>query len=264
MGSDDVNCEDLRESLASYLYGELDDPAGAAVEAHLSSCPTCTTEVAELRRTMRALDLWEVSGAATDEASPARAIDVAIAGRAAGMGRALRWVLPGGVGALAAVLAFAVLVSTQARIERRDGMLEISFYGERENEAMSGVGDATEGEYLLLIMERPDQPVELSGEEEAKRVAEYRDWAGSLRGEGRSIDGQKLTESRYRLASIAGGEVEAVAVATAQNVAHDDVLGGYFRIGAESMDDALAVAKTCPHLRYGGRIEVREVDPRTR
>jgi hypothetical protein len=36
-------------------------------------------------------------------------------------------------------------------------------------------------------------------------------------------------------------------------------VGGFFLIAADSLDRATAIARTCPHVRYGGTIEVREV-----
>jgi len=38
-------------------------------------------------------------------------------------------------------------------------------------------------------------------------------------------------------------------------------ISGYFVIDAASWEDAVAVARTCPHLRYGGRIILRPVAP---
>jgi hypothetical protein len=40
-----------------------------------------------------------------------------------------------------------------------------------------------------------------------------------------------------------------------------EVLGGYFMIEAPSYDDAVGHSRDCPHLEYGGTIEVRQVDP---
>jgi hypothetical protein len=36
-------------------------------------------------------------------------------------------------------------------------------------------------------------------------------------------------------------------------------MSGFFLIRANDRDEALAVARTHPHLRYGGSIEVREI-----
>lgn len=37
-------------------------------------------------------------------------------------------------------------------------------------------------------------------------------------------------------------------------------IGGFFIIAADTRERALQLAKTCPHLKYGGRIEVREIE----
>ena len=39
-----------------------------------------------------------------------------------------------------------------------------------------------------------------------------------------------------------------------------EVLGGYYIIEAGSYDQAIERSRDCPHLEYGGTIEVREVD----
>ncbi|MGQ0715255.1 MAG: sigma-70 family RNA polymerase sigma factor [Gemmatimonadaceae bacterium] len=39
-----------------------------------------------------------------------------------------------------------------------------------------------------------------------------------------------------------------------------EVIGGYFAIEAADYDEAVAIARSCPHIKYSGRIEVREVD----
>ncbi len=40
-----------------------------------------------------------------------------------------------------------------------------------------------------------------------------------------------------------------------------EVIGGIFTIDADSYDEAVEISKDCPHLKYGGWIEVREVEP---
>jgi hypothetical protein len=39
-----------------------------------------------------------------------------------------------------------------------------------------------------------------------------------------------------------------------------EIIGGYFAIQAEDYDEAVSLAGECPHLDYGGLIELREVD----
>ena len=105
---------------------------------------------------------------------------------------------------------------------------------------------------------------ESSANEENDRVAQYRAWAGGVASDGYPILGQKLTQLRHRLILGDDGEVTTPTDATGTGDDTAELVTGYFRIGAQSLDEALAVAKSCPHLTHGGRIEVREVDPRTR
>jgi hypothetical protein len=38
-----------------------------------------------------------------------------------------------------------------------------------------------------------------------------------------------------------------------------EVVGGYLLVKADSLEEAVEMAKTCPNLIYGGNVEVREV-----
>ena len=40
-----------------------------------------------------------------------------------------------------------------------------------------------------------------------------------------------------------------------------EVIGGYFAIEAADYDEAVRLSSDCPHLKYGGRIELREIQP---
>ena len=39
-----------------------------------------------------------------------------------------------------------------------------------------------------------------------------------------------------------------------------EIVGGYFLIEAVDYDEAVQICRSCPHLKYGGRIELREID----
>lgn len=51
-----------------------------------------------------------------------------------------------------------------------------------------------------------------------------------------------------------------VPVTGAKLKAGDSPLSGYFMIRASSLAEAQRIASTCPHVRHGGTIEVREID----
>lgn len=88
---------------------------------------------------------------------------------------------------------------------------------------------------------------------EPGRVAEYRRWAAEIRRHGRFVVGEKL-EDGGRVVSSAGAGAAAAPVA-------DGGPAGYFVVEAGSFEDAVAVARSCPHVKHGGRITVRAVAP---
>jgi hypothetical protein len=42
--------------------------------------------------------------------------------------------------------------------------------------------------------------------------------------------------------------------------ARENAIGGYFLIRARDYQQAVSIAENCPHLRYGGTIEIRQID----
>jgi len=88
------------------------------------------------------------------------------------------------------------------------------------------------------------------------RVREYGGWARGLAEAGRFVDGEKLADDG-RFCRIENGELSA---AGPHSDARRGGLTGYFVIGAASLDEAMEVAKSCPHLKYGGTLEIRQLE----
>ena len=101
--------------------------------------------------------------------------------------------------------------------------------------------------FVLLLYDAPDEPRLSEGQREA-RVAEYRSWARRVRAGGREIGGEKLE----REAAILGPS-------TSPAVAAGWPLGGYFVVSARDLEAAVELARSCPHLAHGGRVEVRAI-----
>jgi len=112
--------------------------------------------------------------------------------------------------------------------------------------AAAASSSAVEGpRFVLFLYDAPTEPA-MSEAQMQDRVSEYRDWASGLRQKGASIRGEKLESGRAeRLGPAAAGEAS---------------LGGYFVISAKDWDSAMEVARSCPHLKHGGTIEVREIE----
>ncbi|MTI41250.1 YciI family protein [Fulvivirga lutimaris] len=75
---------------------------------------------------------------------------------------------------------------------------------------------------------------------------EYSHWMQSIYQNGMAIDGQEMKQPSLLLD---GADVSNNATRT---------VGGYFVLSASSQDEAVKIAQSSPHLKYGGTIEVKE------
>jgi len=100
--------------------------------------------------------------------------------------------------------------------------------------------------YMLILQEgaefQPGEPTEM--------FTEYRDWMFSVDEKGIEITGQELKN-------------QAVLVSAGQGIdyleeAADGRVTGYFVLNAASLDEAIAMARDNPHIKYGGTIQVKE------
>jgi hypothetical protein len=109
---------------------------------------------------------------------------------------------------------------------------------------------ATAANRFVLFLEPLPEEIAGDSSHEPARVAEYRAWAKRVRESGRAISGEKLRDGTR----VVNPRVWA-------GVVSGDAVGGYFVISARDFEDALSVARDCPHARHGGTIVVRAIDP---
>ena len=115
-----------------------------------------------------------------------------------------------------------------------------------------------EAEFMLVLRSAAGQSSSPPAPEEVRqRVGEYSQWAGRLRQQGVRVDGEKL---RRETRILRGTDAGAVVVAEERSEAGQDSIAGYFLIEARNYEQAVKVAEGCPHLKYGGTIEVRQID----
>jgi hypothetical protein len=96
--------------------------------------------------------------------------------------------------------------------------------------------------HLLLVY---DTPAVLSAKPE-QLAQEYGRWAMQLAESRQLADGAEL---------VPGG----VVLRPDGQAVHTGNVGGYFLLHARDDAQALAIARTCPHLRYGGLLELRRL-----
>ena len=110
--------------------------------------------------------------------------------------------------------------------------------------------------YMLLLHDDPTTFTKISPEDMQKVVQKYIAWGKSLRERGIHKGSDKLTDQPGRVMRNNGGQVRVTDGPYSES---KEVLAGYYIVEASSYDQAVEYARDCPHLEYGGTIEVREI-----
>jgi hypothetical protein len=105
----------------------------------------------------------------------------------------------------------------------------------------------------MLLFRGTELRKSLSPEEMQKVSEDWMAWFRRLTEEGKAVAGNPLE----REGKIVSGK-ECV-VSDGPFAESKEAIGGYFLLDVTSMDEALAIAKKCPGLPYGIRVEVRPV-----
>lgn len=105
------------------------------------------------------------------------------------------------------------------------------------------------GRYMMILFDGPESATR-SEEAEQIVVQQYVDWAQTEAGTGRDVLGERLlSETEW---------VMPVGVEPPTGTP-ERTIGGFFIIGADSMDEAVEVAENHPHRARGGWIQVRPI-----
>lgn len=110
--------------------------------------------------------------------------------------------------------------------------------------------------FMLLMHDRPEVFEKMSPSEMQEVVQRYITWGRGLRAS--KIGGHKLTGDGRVIRRKRG----KVLVTDGPFAESKEVLGGFFLVKARNYDEAVKLTDGCPHLDYGGTIEVRQIDGR--
>jgi hypothetical protein len=94
----------------------------------------------------------------------------------------------------------------------------------------------------------------LSPEQIQNLMNQWKNWFETLAKQGKVTTGQPL-HSEGKIVSGKQGRV----VADGPFAESKEAIGGYFLVNANSLDEAVAIAKGCPGLESGGVVEVRPI-----
>jgi hypothetical protein len=115
--------------------------------------------------------------------------------------------------------------------------------------ATAAAADPVKPQYALLVKNNDTPPAD-----GMQQFREYSAWIGNLKKE-RQAGGEALHGKAWRLHKTdAAVETTEYALKTSP-----DDISGYFLFEAENEAEALKIAQTCPHLNYGGTLELRQI-----
>lgn len=114
---------------------------------------------------------------------------------------------------------------------------------------------AASNSFLLIFREStPERYEAMSREERRRALADWNAWCDKLAAQGKLQDGHPLMpEGRVVSRATVGRRIDG-PFAEAK-----EMIGGYFFLTAESLDEATAIAEESPNLPYGMTVEVRPV-----
>jgi hypothetical protein len=109
--------------------------------------------------------------------------------------------------------------------------------------------------FMLLLYDDPARWRDVSPEEMQRAIAKYMAWGQRLRDKGIFVGSDKLQDNG-RVIRKSGSQIR---VSDGPYTESKEVFGGYFAIDVKDYNVAVEECNDCPHLDYGGTIEVREV-----
>ena len=105
----------------------------------------------------------------------------------------------------------------------------------------------------MLLFRGNDWIKPLSPEEKQKVTDEWMAWFKRLTEQGKAVAGNPLE----REGKVVSGNNRIVS--DGPFAESKEAIGGYFLLDVPTMDEALVIAKECPGLPYGVKVEVRPV-----
>lgn len=108
-------------------------------------------------------------------------------------------------------------------------------------------------EYMFIFIGADYQELGLSPEEIQKLMGQWFAWIDELKAKDLYLEGRPLNAAAKTLRGPSAVVTDGPYAET------KDLVGGYFIIRANSLEDATELAKDFPDLHLGGSVEVREV-----
>lgn len=151
--------------------------------------------------------------------------------------------------AAAAVITLLISVPTTALVALRSGATP-----EPVQATVGGIPAPGGQSYVVILHGIWGDAETLTADVASGRAAEYWGWATDLAERGVLIAAGDLAWDPVRRIDAAGG----MAMYT-EAIQDPNYVVGMFTVRADSYEEALELARECPHLRFGGSVTVRQV-----
>jgi hypothetical protein len=107
-------------------------------------------------------------------------------------------------------------------------------------------------EFMLIFRMAPMQNFQPSPEQMQEGIKQWQDWIGGIAAQGKFVSTNQL--------GFTGKTLKSNGVVTDGPYAEvKEIVGGYIIVKANSLDEAMELAKGCPILFIGGHVEVRDI-----
>lgn len=111
-------------------------------------------------------------------------------------------------------------------------------------------------QFIVIPRDTPGQFASLSPDQMQQLVQRYHAWGMKLAQEGRMTLGHKLCDGSGKVLRGGGGSMSVTDGPFAEG---KEIIGGFWIINADDLDDAVETVSGCPHLDNGS-LEVREIE----
>jgi len=106
----------------------------------------------------------------------------------------------------------------------------------------------------MLLFRSDEWYEELSNDEIQKVISQNNAWIEGLIAQGKAKPGRALQRTGATVSGKNGRIISDGPFAESK-----EAIGGYFLLDVNTIDEAVAIARECPGLPYGIRVEVRPV-----
>lgn len=111
---------------------------------------------------------------------------------------------------------------------------------------------------MLLLHESTTRGEDLGPAEIQAIIARYMAWSQAMREKKVLLGGEKLDDRSGRV--LRRGAAGEVVLRDGPFAETKETIGGYFLLDCRDYDEAVELARTCPHLELCGTIEVRQIE----